>query len=63
MAEVKPLKGLLYDGSRIGGDYARVMAPPYDVISDSMRDELYGKSEYNIVRLILGKSFEGDTGA
>ncbi len=61
MAEVKPLKGLLYDGSRIGGDYACVMAPPYDVIPDSMRDELYGKSEYNVVRLILGKSFEGDT--
>ncbi|MFH1837129.1 MAG: DUF1015 domain-containing protein [Candidatus Omnitrophota bacterium] len=58
MAEIKPFRGLLYSSEKIGGDYSTVMAPPYDVISDKERDELYKKNEYNIIRLILGKSFE-----
>ena len=61
MAEVRPFRGLLYDKLRSGGDYSSVMAPPYDVISDQMREELYGKSDFNIIKLILGKSFENDT--
>ncbi|MGB2630070.1 MAG: DUF1015 domain-containing protein, partial [Candidatus Omnitrophota bacterium] len=60
MAEVRPFKGLSYDTGKVGGDYASVVAPPYDVISDKMRDELYEKNAYNIIRLILGKSIEGD---
>ncbi|MFH1665630.1 MAG: DUF1015 domain-containing protein [Candidatus Omnitrophota bacterium] len=60
MSKIKPFKSLLYDGSKIGGDYASVMAPPYDVISERKRDELYEKSEYGIIRLILGRSFPGD---
>lgn len=42
---------------------AGVLAPPYDVISPAMQDELYEKSEYNVVRLILGKDEPGDNGA
>ncbi len=37
------------------------MAPPYDVISSSMRDELYRVHAHNIVRVILGKEEKGDT--
>ncbi|MFH1412331.1 MAG: DUF1015 domain-containing protein [Candidatus Omnitrophota bacterium] len=59
MAEVRPFKGFLYNGTKIKGGYSSVMAPPYDVISDKMRDELYDKSEYNIIRLILGKCLCG----
>ena len=58
MAEVRPFNGLLYDGNKINGDYSAVIAPPYDVISDDMRDKLYNRNDYNIVRLILGKSCE-----
>ena len=60
MAEIKPFKGLLYNKNKIGGDYSSVVAPPYDVISENMRDELYGKHDYNVIRLILGKPLEGD---
>jgi len=60
MAEIRPFKGFLYDKSKIGGDYSGVMAPPYDVIPESMRDELYEKNSYNVIRLILGKPFEDD---
>jgi uncharacterized protein (DUF1015 family) len=61
MAEIKPFKALLYN-KEITGDLSDVMAPPYDVISDDLRDRLYGKSDHNIVRLILGRSFIGDDG-
>lgn len=59
MAEIKPFKALLYN-EEVTGDLSNVMAPPYDVISDGLRDRLYERSGYNIVRLILGKSFVGD---
>ncbi len=59
MAEVRPFRGLLYDKDKIS-DYADVMAPPYDVISDTQCDALYGSSDYNIIRLILGKASKGD---
>ncbi|MFH1798322.1 MAG: DUF1015 domain-containing protein [Candidatus Omnitrophota bacterium] len=60
MAEVKPFKGILYNDEKINGEYSAVTAPPYDVISESMREELYEKSPYNIIRLILGKAYSGD---
>ena len=60
MAEIRPFKGVLYNGEKISGDYSKVVAPPYDFISEKERDELYEKSPYNIIRLILGKALEGD---
>ncbi|NQT32598.1 MAG: DUF1015 domain-containing protein [Candidatus Omnitrophica bacterium] len=60
MAEIRPFRGLVYNGGKISGGYESVMAPPYDVIPEAMREELYGQNEHNVIRLILGKSFEGD---
>ncbi|MFH1395185.1 MAG: DUF1015 domain-containing protein [Candidatus Omnitrophota bacterium] len=60
MAEIKPFKGLVYNQEKIGGDYLNVVAPPYDVIPEEMKDALYAKNEYNVIRLILGKSQNGD---
>ena len=59
MAEIKPFKGILYNTTKIE-DYSTVVAPPYDVISESMREQLYNKNTHNIIRLILGKSLETD---
>ncbi|MBD3426375.1 MAG: DUF1015 family protein [Candidatus Omnitrophica bacterium] len=56
MAEIRPFRGLLYSQKKIEGDYSGVVAPPYDVISPGERDQLYEKSPYNIIRLILGKA-------
>ena len=39
---------------------ADVTAPPYDVISPAMQDELYQKHPCNVVRLILNRSEPGD---
>jgi uncharacterized protein (DUF1015 family) len=60
MAEIVPFKGVLYNSENINNDYAGVCAPPYDVISTEEQDQLYNKSEHNIIRLILGKSSAAD---
>jgi uncharacterized protein (DUF1015 family) len=54
MVMLRPFRALRYDGDKVGG-LARVVAPPYDVISERERDELYERSEHNVVRLILGR--------
>lgn len=54
MAVIKAFKGILYDDA-LAGRLKNLVAPPYDVISPAMRDELYERSPYNIIRLILGK--------
>jgi len=56
MAEVVPLRGLLYDSAR-AGPLDALIAPPYDVVSPSERAALAAKSPWNIVRLDLP---EGD---
>ncbi|MFQ5450816.1 MAG: DUF1015 domain-containing protein [Nitrospinaceae bacterium] len=60
MVEVVPFTGLLYNPEKIGPQ-EKVIAPPYDVITPQAQEELYLKSPYNVVRLILGKEFPGDT--
>lgn len=59
MADVAPLKGLLYNPEKINA-LGKVMAPPYDVISSEMQDSLYERHLYNVVRLILGKTSPED---
>ncbi|MFA4904917.1 MAG: DUF1015 domain-containing protein [Candidatus Margulisiibacteriota bacterium] len=60
MAKLFPFKGILYNKKKLK-NLAKVMSPPYDVVPPDLRDELYKKSEFNIIRLILGKEFTGDT--
>ena len=59
MAESVPFKGILYNPKKID-NLENVVAPPYDVINSANQERLYQKSDYNIVRLILGKTFEND---
>lgn len=54
MAIVKPFRGLLYNPEKINID--NVVCPPYDIISDTLRENLYIKSSYNIVRIDYGKN-------
>jgi len=54
MAIVQPFRGILYNPSKIY-DIADVMAPPFDVISETERQELHDRHPYNSVRLTLGK--------
>lgn len=53
MVEVRPLNAIVYNQEKVKMD--DVIAPPYDVILDDYREELYRRSDYNIVKLILAK--------
>ncbi|MDD3437582.1 MAG: DUF1015 domain-containing protein [Candidatus Gastranaerophilales bacterium] len=53
MVEVKPLEAIVYNQEKVNMN--DVIAPPYDVILDDYREELYQRSPYNIVKLILAK--------
>jgi len=53
-ARIEPLRALLYDPGKVG-DISRVIAPPYDIIGDTLQKSLYERSPYNIVRLELGR--------
>ena len=51
--DIKPINAIVYNQEKV--DINDVIAPPYDVITSAQQDELYKKSPYNIVRLILTK--------
>ena len=54
MTEIKPFRALIYNRGIIK-DYKKVVCPPYDIISPPMQKALYELSDYNAVRLELGK--------
>jgi len=54
MVDVKPLNGIVYNQEKV--NMKDVIAPPYDVILDDYRDELYARSPFNVVKLILNKA-------
>lgn len=57
MANIRAFRGLRYSPEVRIDD---CICPPYDIISEDEREELYKKSEYNIIRIEFGKEFEGD---
>jgi uncharacterized protein (DUF1015 family) len=59
MALVKPFKGIRFNPEKV--DIPHAVTPPYDVISPEDQEEYYSKSEYNAVRLVLGKQSGDDT--
>ena len=54
MARIAPFRGVFYNQRKIK-DLAKVVAPPYDVISREEQEKLYRKSQYNFVRLDLAQ--------
>ncbi|MCX5725705.1 MAG: DUF1015 domain-containing protein [Candidatus Saganbacteria bacterium] len=60
MAKIFPFRGIYYNKKKLK-KLSLVMSPPYDVISLAERDRFYEQSHFNVIRLILGKEFPGDT--
>lgn len=54
MPILQPFQALYYNRNACG-DRSRVIAPPYDVISADYLADLYERSPYNVVRLILNR--------
>jgi uncharacterized protein (DUF1015 family) len=61
MANVLPFLALRYDLERVSA--AQVVTQPYDKITSAMQDRYYAASPYNLVRIILGRSEQGDNTA
>ncbi|MCX7806548.1 MAG: DUF1015 domain-containing protein [Planctomycetota bacterium] len=59
MATLRPFRALRYEPAR-AGRLDDLVAPPYDVISAEMQEALYRRNPYNVVRLILGRQYDGD---
>ena len=59
MAILSPFKGIRYNIQKIN-DLSLVTTPPYDIISPSAQQDYYNLNEYNVIRIELGKDFEGD---
>jgi uncharacterized protein (DUF1015 family) len=59
MPEIQAFRGIRYDLGHVGS-LSSAVAPPYDVISPSLQDELYRRHPANVVRLILNRIEPGD---
>jgi uncharacterized protein (DUF1015 family) len=64
MPEIQAFRGIRYDLGQVGA-LSDVVAPPYDVISPELQEQLYNQHPCNVVRLILnriepGKDDEAD---
>lgn len=57
--EIKPFRAWRFDG-KVTGNAGQCISPPYDVIDKSHQQALYKQNTYNIVRAILGHTFETD---
>ncbi len=57
--EIKPFKAFRFDDKTVGnaGD---CISPPYDVINEKQQEQLYEKNQYNIIRIIKGKTTSAD---
>ncbi len=54
MAQVLPFRGIRYNPSVVG-ELDAVIAPPYDVISPALQEELHRRSAYNVVHMDLAR--------
>jgi uncharacterized protein (DUF1015 family) len=59
MADIIPFKGTRYNLEKIK-DLSKVVAPPYDVISEKEQGLLYKRDKHNIIRILLGKGLASD---
>ncbi len=59
MPEIRAFSALRYDLGHVGS-LSDVVAPPYDVISPELQEDLYRKHPCNVVRLELNRMEPGD---
>jgi uncharacterized protein (DUF1015 family) len=62
LAEIRPFRALRYQAGQVD-DLARVIAPPYDIISPDEQRALHARSPHNIVRLEYGETHADDSEA
>ncbi|MBM3326403.1 MAG: DUF1015 domain-containing protein [Calditrichaeota bacterium] len=60
MAKIAPFRGYRFNPSAVG-DLNKVVTQPYDKIDDTLRDEYFARSEYNIARITKDRPKPLDT--
>ncbi|MFH1045712.1 MAG: DUF1015 domain-containing protein [Candidatus Omnitrophota bacterium] len=60
MPEIRPFRGVCYNLEKVGS-IGKVVTEPYDVISPQQQEAYYQLHPNNVIQLILGKRFPGDT--
>jgi len=60
LTEIRPFRGLRYNPGQVD-DLARVIAPPYDIISPAEQRALHARSPHNIVRIEYGEAHADDS--
>jgi uncharacterized protein (DUF1015 family) len=59
MAEIHPFRGLRYNKKKLN-NLAKVLCPPYDIISPALQHELYHRSKFNFVRIEYNRELPQD---
>jgi len=59
LADIRPFCGVHYNPSLVK-DLAKVLCPPYDIITLQMQQELYQRSDSNFVRVEFGRELPSD---
>ena len=59
MPEIQAFRAVRYDLGHVGS-LSDVVAPPYDVISPELQEDLYKRHPCNVIRLILNRREPGD---
>ncbi|MDX2085956.1 MAG: DUF1015 domain-containing protein [Candidatus Melainabacteria bacterium] len=60
MVQIVPFRGLRYHPDTAGTELSALTAPPYDVIPAELQQDLYKRSPYNVIRLILNQKESTD---
>ncbi len=55
MPSIEPFRGLRYNSRRVGS-LARLVTPPYDVISPRQQEMYYRRHPFNFIRVVYGKT-------
>jgi len=59
MTDIRPFKALIYNQEKVG-DLARVVCPPYDVISPDQQRSYMDSCPYNLIHVLLNKEAPGE---
>jgi uncharacterized protein (DUF1015 family) len=59
--QIEPFKAFRFNANVVG-DVGSCITPPYDVIDDAQREQLYKKNRHNLVRITKGKTKASDNG-
>jgi uncharacterized protein (DUF1015 family) len=54
LAEIRPFQGVHYNPAQVK-DLAKVICPPYDIITPELQQKLYERSDFNFVRIEWGR--------